>query len=272
MDVTSEKIIYSYADARAVNLKVLAQEMGTMEKSKLESILKTLNRAQIQELKRLEQQRVKTERLSDRASLKAEKKANKTSFVQKIQEKRATKRASRNAKKLLKLKDKTGKEKVMYPLTRLKRKNNQFVKSNPDGTETIVPKENVIETPKGEVYDKMEIQKVTSIPLQNLTPLVVESSITYVPSAQAPEQAQQTFTPPSENIPFVGVDQSKIGTDGNGDAFMNSDLEFSNKPSEQEETPESTKPNRTWLYVGLGAGVLVIGGIITYFVVNNKNK
>lgn len=276
MDIITSRPIYSNATGSTVNLQVLAQEMGNMERSKLEAILKTLNRAQTQELKRLEQQRIKQEKLSDRASLKAQKKADKTSFVQKIQEKRATKRASRNAKKLLKLKDKSGKEKVLYPLTRLKRKNNQIVRVEPDRTETVIQPNSVVTLKDGSMYDKMEIKKVTSIPLQNITPELVQSSIINVPATQAEEQAKDTFTPIDENIPMLGVDPSKITTDDKGDAYAGSDITFDSTSQSSEETDDSDnsdKPkSKTWMYVGIGVGVLAIGGLITYLVVSNKSN
>lgn len=283
MNVITSRPIYSNADAKMD--KALIDVSG---KSKQE----------IQALKEAERTRVKSERVTDRANLKAERDANlaakksnrveaRTTRKTERIEARSNRKAKRNAKKLLRLRNKQGKEQILFPLTRLRRnKDNKLVKTYPDGTETIVKPEMAVKvttiepTPTGNVtkvieVDKAEVAEVLQVPIETVTPQLIEQKKVEVPVAQAPIQAQETKTIGTENVIGITMDPGNVTTDENGVSYASTQTQNQEEPIADvvdTNTTEEKKGMSLGVKIGIGVGIAAIIGTVVYFIYKSTKK
>jgi hypothetical protein len=218
MKVITNAPIYSSADAKTYEATVTE--------------VKGKSKEEVKALKDAEKARIKQQRLQDRTKLKEERDSRLAQKKQERQTRRADRKAKRNAKRLLRLRDKTGKEKIFYPLTRLRRnQKNQIVKVYPDGTETIVKQENVVSittqeiTPSGPKsvtteLDKTEVAKALNVAPSQVTPELVQVKTTEIKKEEAPVQAQETKTTQFENVVAVEITPENVVTDAQGNDVL----------------------------------------------------
>ena len=200
---------------------------------------------------------------------------------------RKNRKAKRNAKKLLRLKNKQGKELILFPLTRLRRnKDNKLVKTYPDGTETIVKPEMAVQittiesTPTGPVkkvieVDKAEVAEVLQVPINTVTPQMIEQKKIEVPIAQAPIQAQETKTTGTENVVGITIDPGNVTTDENGVSYASTQTQGQEEPIADVidgNTTEEKKGMSLGLKIGIGVGIVVILGVAGYLIYRSTKK
>ena len=119
------------------------------------------------------------------------------------EEKRALRRAKRLAKKLLRAKDKTGRKKWFYPISRVFKGK----KKQKDGTIVDVASSDIITTKSGAQFDRNEIATATGLPPAQVTSQVVENIVVTNPQPNVQASENTTLTPfikapepaPSEN-------------------------------------------------------------------------
>lgn len=223
MNVYTNAPIYSSTDGNAV--------------TELQKELKGKTSAEIKALKEAEKQRIKQERLTDRAKLKAERDARLKQQKEQRQQRRADRKAKRNAKRLFRLRTKEGKEKIYYPLTRLRRnKNNQIVKVYPDGKETIVKQENVITTTTTEItpqgpktvtveLDKTEVAQALNVAYSQVTAELLQVKKAEIPKDQAPVAATETKTTGFESVVAVEITPENVVVDNQGNEVLATDTQ-----------------------------------------------
>ena len=257
----------------------------------LQAELKGKTPEQIKALKDAEKQRVKQERLTDRAKLKEERDARLKQQKEQRQQRRADRKAKRNAKKLLRLKNKEGKEKIYYPLTRLRRnKNNQLVKVYPDGKETIVKPENVVTTtttnitPQGPQtvtieLDKNEVAQALNVAPSQVTTELLQVKKAEIPTTQAPVQAQETKTTGFENVVAVEVTPENVVTDSQGNDVLVTETQDVQTQEvdvvDENKTKNDEKPKGLSLTAKIVIGVVSAGllagiGYMIYRTVKSK--
>jgi len=242
----------------------LSMSMDGMNQSEIANIMQRLTKEEKSILYQIERERIRTERKDIRKNRKAK----------------------RNAKKLLRLKNKQGKEVILFPLTRLRRnKDNKLVKTYPDGTETIVKPEMAVQittiepTPTGNVtkvieVDKAEVAEVLQVPINTVTPQLIEQKKIELPVSQAPIQAQETKTIGTENVVGITIDPGNVTTDENGISYASTQTQNQEEPI--KDVVDSTKEEKVGmslgLKIGIGAGVIVVLGVIGYFIYKSTSK
>ena len=239
----------------------------------LQNQLKGKTPQEIKALKDAEKQRIKQERLTDRAKLKAERDARLTQQKADRQQRRADRKAKRNAKRLLRLKNKEGKEKIYYPLTRLRRnKNNQIVKVYPDGKETIIKPENVVVVTTQEItptgvksvtseFDKNEVAQALNIPVNQVTPELVQIKTTEIKQEDAPVQANETKTTKVENVVAVEITPENVVTDNQGNDVLATDTQ--NTQEKEVDVAEENKEIKGEEPKGLSLTVKIVIGVVS---------
>lgn len=261
MNVITNAPIYSSADGNVM--------------TDLQNELKGKTPEQIKALKDAEKQRIKQERLTDRAKLKAERDARLKQQKEQRQQRRADRKAKRNAKKLLRLRGKEGKEKIYYPLTRLRRnKNNQLVKVYPDGKETIVKPENVVTTtttnitPQGPKtvtveLDKNEVAQALNVAPSQVTPELLQVKKAEIPTNQAPVQANETKTSQFENVLAVEVTPENVVTDAQGNDVLATETQDVQSKEidvvDENKTKNDEQPKGLSLTTKIVIGVVSVG-------------
>ena len=232
-------------------------------------------------LRDAERLRIKNERLADREKLKAERDARLASGKLERQTNRTNRKANRNAKRLLRLKNKQGREQILYPLTRLRRnKENKLVKVYPDGTETIVKPEMVVQvktveiTPAGPVtkiveVDKAEVAEALKVPVETITPIFMEEKKIEIPVTQAPIQAEETKVTGLENVIAVEIKPEDIVTDPNGNDFVSTQTTGAEEPIVDVvdvNINEVKTGMSVGLKIGIGVGIVVVLGLVGYMI------
>ena len=217
----------------------------------------------------------KATRVSDRKEAKAERVVN-----------REKRKAKRNAKKVLRLKDKTGRERILFPLTRLrKNKDGKSVKANPDGSETIVKPENVVtvstieNTPTGPVkktieVDKVEVAEVLKVPIETVTPALIEQKKVEVPAGQAPVQAQETKVTGNENVMTVEIKESDIVADLNGVEYVSTQTQ-NEEEADVDVTDEKDKGKKgmsTTTKVIIVVGTVTVIALVVFAIYKSRKK
>ena len=243
----------------------LSTSMNGMTESQIAEIMKKLTKEERSILTQIERERIRSER----------------------KDMRKNRKAKRNAKKLLRLKNKQGKELILFPLTRLRRnKDNKLVKTYPDGTETIVKPEMAVQittiesTPTGPVkkvieVDKAEVAEVLQVPINTVTPQMIEQKKIEVPIAQAPIQAQETKTIGTENVVGITIDPGNVTTDENGVSYASTQTQGQEEPIADVidgNTTEEKKGMSLGLKIGIGVGIVVILGVAGYLIYRSTKK
>lgn len=226
---------------------------------------------EVKALKDAERARIKQEKLQDRAKLKEERDARLAQKKQERQARRADRKAKRNAKKLLRLRDKTGKEKILYPLTRLRRnKDNKLVKVYPDGKETIVKEENTVsitvtentatgQVAKTETFDKAEVAAALNIPKESVTPQVLQEKKVEVDKKDAPIQANETKITGFENVVAVEVKPEDVVVDNSGNEVLTTETQDS--ATQEIDVVDENKLKNEEQPKGLSLGVKIAIGV-----------
>jgi hypothetical protein len=239
----------------------------------LQNQLKGKTPQEIKALKDAEKQRIKQERLTDRAKLKAERDARLIQQKEQRQLRRADRKAKRNAKRLLRLRNKEGKEKIYYPLTRLRRnKNNQIVKVYPDGKETIIKPENVVVITTQEIsptgiksvtteLDKNEVAQALNISANQVTAELAQVKITEIKKEDAPVQANETKTSKFENVVAVEVTPENVVTDNQGNDVLATDTQ--NTQEKEVDVAEENKETKGEEPKGLSLTVKIVIGVVS---------
>ena len=242
----------------------LSMSMDGMNQSEIAKIMQRLTKEEKGILYQIERERVRTER----------------------KEIRKNRKAKRNAKKLLRLKNKQGKEVILFPLTRLRRnKDNKLVKTYPDGTETIVKPEMAVQittiepTPAGNVtkvieVDKAEVAEVLQVPINTVTPQLIEQKKIEIPVSQAPIQAQETKTVGTENVVGITIDPGNVTTDENGVSYASTQTQNQEEPIQDvvDGTKEDKQGMSLPVKIGIGVAVITVVGVIGYFIYKSTSK
>jgi len=185
------------------------------------------------------------------------------------------KKPKRNAKNILVKKDKTGKERFFYPLSKLFKKDGKWFKRTKDKKVVEVKSTDVVTTTKADgsviVVDKNEVAKATGMPVDSVTPLAVEKVVTAVPQTDtdAKTAGAETGTPPTEPVVTLEVPKEKVEMTADGNVFLEADTQKTNEPTKDaSDKPEMSKTQKTILWT---VGIVAIGAI-AYAVYRSMNK
>jgi hypothetical protein len=205
-----------------------------------------------------------------RAENKATRKSNRL-------QKKTEKKPKRNAKQILVKKDKTGKERFHFPLSKLFKKDGKWFKKTKDNKVVAVDASNVVTTVKADgttiAVDKNEIAKATGMPVGAVTPLAVQKVVTTMPQTDADTKvsATETGTPPNEPVVTVEVPESKVEMTADGNVFLEADTQDVKEPTKDaSDKPEMSKTQKVVLWSVAVVAVSVIGYAI-YRSINKNN-
>lgn len=238
MDVITERIIYSYAGGNKTP-KIKAPKIKSPK-------VKT--------------PKVKTEKIKEsKVKLAKDKKSHseKGRFFKKLFGNRAERKAKRNAKKLLKKKDASGKDNFFFPLSRLKKESQKIVKTEQDGTQTVIPQQQIVQAPNGDIFDKIEISKATSMPLNLINSNSITALITFLPNTSSFSNLTST-----NSIPTIKVKEGNFVETEDGEMYLKDDVDSMES--------ENNGSNKTLKIVGISLGVLLVGGTIAYLIHKNN--
>jgi hypothetical protein len=246
-----------------------------------------------------------TTKQQKQAEKQAKREANKQQRGQKRQErqavrqeKRATRKAKRLARKLLRAKDRTGRKKWFYPISRVfKGKKRQS-----DGTIVDVAPTDIVTTRNGAQFDKNEISKATGVPPQQVTTQLVESVVVTNPQPSTQPTENSTLTPFIQQPPETAFSESKsveeflssmtmvyapvsenkeLVQGDDGAMYMSDETTSQEEPPITDEEFEALKKKKSaeekkglgvWGWVGISAIVLGlgVGGYLLYNMANSK--
>jgi hypothetical protein len=190
-------------------------------------------------------------------------------------QKKSEKKPKRNAKQILVKKDKTGKERFYFPLSKLFKKDGKWFKRTKDNKVVAVEATNVVTTTKADgttvTVDKNEVAKATGMPVSAVTPLAVQKIVTSIPQtdADAKTSGAETGTPVTEPIVTLEVPEAKVEMTGDGNVFLEADTQDVKEPTKDaSDKPEMTKTNKIILW---SVGIVAVG-LIGYAVYRSINK
>ena len=277
MKIYTDRAIYSYAGDNPEKLKPL----GT---STIPTTLPTT-------LATTKEQK-EAQRKADREKKKLERTQRRSEKKEVRQEKRAVRKAKRQAKRLLRAKDKTGRKKWFYPISRVFKGK----KKQKDGTIVEVDPQNIVTTTSGAQFDKTEIAKATGLPETQVTPKMVEEILVTNPQGSATVSENTTLSPfvakrddittnpnataeevlNSITTVYAPVNDNKEVVQGEDGAIYMADETTSQEepPISEEEFNAMTKKSETetkkglgvWGWVGISAIVvgLGVGAVLLY--------
>ena len=176
MKIYTDRAIYSYAGDNPEKLKPL----GT---STIPTTLPTT-------LATTKEQK-EAQKKADREKKKSERTQKRTERKEVRQEKRAIRKAKRQAKRLLRAKDKTGRKKWFYPISRVFKGK----KKQKDGTIVDVDPKNIVTTTSGAQFDKTEIATATGVPVDQVTAKTAEQVLVTNPQGSATVSENTTLSP-----------------------------------------------------------------------------
>jgi hypothetical protein len=277
MKIYTDRAIYSYAGDNPEKLKPL----GT---STIPTTLPTT-------LATTKEQK-EAQRKADREKKKLERTQKRTERKEVRQEKRAVRRAKRQAKRLLRAKDKTGRKKWFYPISRVFKGK----KKQKDGTIVEVEPKNIVTTTSGAQFDKTEIATATGVPVDQVTAQMAEQVFFTNPQGSATVSENTTLSPfvakrddvttnpnataeevlNSITTVYAPVNDNKEVVQGEDGAIYMADETTSQEepPISEEEFNAMTKKSETeakkglgvWGWVGISAIVvgLGVGAVLLY--------
>jgi hypothetical protein len=278
MKVFTDAPIYSYAGDNPEKMELLKPSSIPTTISAPTTLLTTKEQKEAQKKADREKKKsIRTQKRTERKEIR--------------QEKRAVRRAKREAKRLLRAKDKTGRKKWFYPISRVFKGK----KRQKDGTIVEVAPENIVTTRSGAQFDRTEIATATGVPPAQVTAQVVESVVVTNPQPSAQPSENTTLTPFIQAPVEPQLDQSKsaeevLNTLTTVYAPVNENKEvvqgedgatyIADETTSQEEPPISDeefakikkdakvekKGLGVWGWVGISAIVvgLVVGGVLIY--------
>jgi hypothetical protein len=282
MNVYTDRPIYSYAGDNPEKLTPL----GT---STIPATLPTT-------LATTKEQK-EAQRKADREKKKEARTLKRTERKEVRQEKRATRKAKRQAKRLLRAKDKTGRKKWFYPISRVFKGK----KKQKDGTIVDVDPQNIVTTKSGAQFDKTEISTATGVPVTQVTPQMAEQILVSTPQGSATVSENTTLSPfiskrddvstnpnataeevlNSITTVYAPVNENKeivLGEDGSmymseetsqyEEEITDEEFEALNKKKSEQES----KGLGVWGWVGVSAIILGlgVGGYLLYQMANAK--
>lgn len=276
MKVFTDRPIYSYAGDSPEKLKPL----GT---STIPSTLPTT-------LATTKEQK-EAQRKADREKKKLERTQRKSEKKEVRQEKRAVRRAKREAKRLLRAKDKTGRKRWFYPISRVFKGK----KKQADGTIVDVNPNNVVTTSNGAQFDKTDIAKATGVSPESVTSQTAEQILVSNNQGGATISENTTLSPfvarreetaldpnataeqvlGSITTVYAPVNESKEIVQGeDGAIYMSEETTSQEEPPISDEEFNAMKKNSAepkkglgvWGWVGVSAIVvgLGIGAVLLY--------
>jgi hypothetical protein len=237
------------------------------------------------------------QRKADREKKKEARTLKRTERKEVRQEKRATRKAKRTAKKLLRAKDKMGRKKWFYPISRVFKGK----KKQKDGTIVDVDPQNVVTTKSGAQFDKTEISTATGVPVTQVTPQMAEQILVSTPEGSATVSENTTLSPfiakrddvstnpnataeevlNSITTVYAPVNENKeivLGEDGS--MYMSEETSQYEEPITDEEfnalnkkkSEQESKGLGVWGWVGVSAIILGlgVGGYLLYQMANAK--
>lgn len=208
------------------------------------------------------------------------------------QDVRASKKANRKAKRLKRVKLRSGKTANVYVLTKLSPRkagfdgefsyaddpvstltqSEDFVKTNPDGTTTIIKKEDVVKSSTGAFYDKNEVAKVYGVDKSVVTqPMIDRITVAVSPTGNNPTTTEEQKTVNSDLA--IVVEDKNIELDANGqpvlkvDNVVNADQlteEQKAKLAQEQADAEKKKKMQKIVIWGGVAVVAIVVGVIVY--------
>lgn len=290
MRIITDRPIYSNVQGETVTTKELQEvtvsatkkspntkirEITQLSTPSLPTTLESLAPLPKEKQKAIDKLKRKQERQSARATRQEERK-----------EKRATRKAKRLAKRLTRAKDKTGRKKWFYPISRVFKGK----KKEKDGSIVDVPQSNVVTASNGAQFDKKDISMATGTPIEQVTTQVVDAVVVTKPTANTIVTENTQLSPfiskPAEPI----IDENKAAQEvlnsftetqwasvaDNKEIVQAEDgaMYISDETMSQEEEPEpdekklgeEKKGLGVWGWVGISAIVvgLVLGGVLIY--------
>ena len=190
-------------------------------------------------------------------------------------QKKSEKKPKRNAKQILVKKDKTGRERFYFPLSKLFKKDGKWFKRTKDNKVVAVEATNVVTTTKSDgttvTVDKNEVAKATGMPVSAVTPLAVQKIVTSIPQtdADAKTSGTETGTPVTEPVVTLEVPETKVEMTGDGNVFLTTDTQDVKEPTKEvSDKPEMSKTQKTILWA---VGIIAVG-VIGYAVYRSINK
>lgn len=172
---------------------------------------------------------------------------------------RKAKRAKKNGSPLTKLK-----EKFLKKIKEIKtNREGKKVKTQPDGTETVVAPKNIVVTPQGE-YDKVEIGRALNVPPEQVTSaLIAQRSVATAPTTTAIASATIIPASPSADLAIV-VQPSLVENDSAGMPYLSVDLQSVDEPlmdvaKEESGKRKLSKTEKIVLWAGVGLVVIIVG-------------
>lgn len=190
-------------------------------------------------------------------------------------QKKSDKKPKRNAKQILVKKDKTGKERFYFPLSKLFKKDGKWFKRTKDNKVVAVDAINVVTTTKADgttvTVDKNEVAKATGMPVNAVTPLAVQKIVTPIPQTDADTKTSgaETGTPVTEPVVALEVPEAKVEMTGDGNVFLETDTQDVKEPTKDaSDKPEMSKTQKTILW---SVGIVAVG-VIAYAVYRSINK
>lgn len=146
----------------------------------------------------------KQKRQAEREKRQAERKDTRGKNKVERKDKRAERKARRQANRLLRAKDKTGKKRWFYPISRVF----NGKKYKKDGTVEVVAASDIVTTSSGAQFDKKEIAAATGIPANQVTAQTVETNAVVAP-------ANTTVTENTTLSPFVAAQTENVAANTN---------------------------------------------------------
>jgi hypothetical protein len=203
---------------------------------------------------------------------------------------RTSKRANRKAKRLKRVKLRSGKTANVYVLTKLSPKkasfdgfsylddpvaltqSEDFVKTNPDGTTSIIKKEDVVKSSTGAFYDKNEVAKVYGVDKSVVTQQMIDRiTVAVTPTGNNPTSAEEQKTVNSDLGIVVNDNQIELDVNGqpvlkidnteNGDNMTDEEKAIL---AQQEADAEKKKKMRRIVIIGGITIVAIVVGVIVY--------
>lgn len=222
-----------------------------------------------------------------------------TDKKQERQDARSTRRANRKAKRLKRVKLRSGKTANVYVLTKLSPKktgfdgefsyaddvsvlsqSQDFVKTNPDGTTTIIKKEDVVKSSTGAFYDKNEVAKVYGVDKATVTqPMIDRITVAVAPTGENPNTTEQQKT--TESDLAIVVEDKNITLDANGQPVLKVDAveggdnmteEQKAKLAQEQADADKKKRMRKIIIWGGVAVVAVVIGVVVFRKMRQSGK
>ena len=240
----------------------------------------------------------KQKRQAEREKRQAERKDTRGKNKVERKDKRAERKARRQANRLLRAKDKTGKKRWFYPISRVF----NGKKYKKDGTVEVVAASDIVTTSSGAQFDKKEIAAATGVSTAQVTAQMFEANAVVTPAnttvtenttlspfiaAQTENVATNTNTTPEQIAKMSTVvvpiaDNKQVTQTSDGATYLSEETIPMEEPEVDEDvnmrlkTQQEEEPKKglgLWGWVGISAIVvgLGVGAVLLYKMSSSKN-